>query len=235
MNNEMTLQPTVRGPVVDVSGYTVFSHGHEGAAHVSAHRMLDEGQIALGHTQLGAWLDDRTGSGSDWAHLQFHMAIFELGVGRWKAAYARFLTEILPVAATTEDALTDAPGLLWRLAITATEAVELPWQALRRTAHDSMRQLREPFVELHHLLTFAGARDRDSIDAWLRIHASQIRSQRECLVVEAGHALRAYVESDYAAAALELDRLAPLMPLVGGSRAQNELFKDLAEHCQRRE
>ena len=145
MNNERTLQPTVGSPVTDVSGYTVFSHGDEGAAHVAAHRLLDDGQIALGHAQLGTWLDGRTGSGSDWTHLQFHMAIFELGVGDWDAAYDRFLTEILPVAATTEDALTDAPGLLWRLAIEAPAEVELPWQPLRRTALESMRELREPF------------------------------------------------------------------------------------------
>jgi len=219
---------------VDTSGQAIFSHGDEGAAHVAAHGLLDRGQHALGYERLGAWLDGRTGSGSDWVHLQFHMALFELGVGKWHAACERFLDEILPVAEATEDALTDAPGLLWRLAITAPLRVELPWQPLRRAALCSMRELREPYVELHHLLTFAGARDRDSIDAWLRLHARQIHSRRQWLVVQTGRALRAYVDAKYAIAAAELQRLAPQIREIGGSRAQNQLLGKLAEHCQRR-
>lgn len=230
MNHESTRKTAAQSRVTDSSGYVVFSHGDEGAAHVTAHRMLDNGQIELGYAQLGTWLDGRTGAGSDWAHLQFHMGIFELGVGDWDAAYARFLSEILPVAATTEDALTDAPGLLWRIAMTAPGSVDLPWEPLRRAALSSMRRLRDPFVELHHLLAFAGAGDRDSIEAWLRMHARMIRTQRERLVVQAAQALRAYVDAAYGAAAIELERLAPHMPTVGGSRAQNELFKDLADH-----
>lgn len=219
--------------VEDSSGYVIFSKGDAGNAHVIAHRMLDQGRIALGHQRLGAWLDGKSGSGSDWAHLHFHMAIFELGIGDWNGAYERFLSELLPVAETSTDALTDGPGLLWRLAITAPTHIALPWEALRGTALESMRQIRDPFVELHHLLAFAGAGDRGSIDAWLRMHAHQIRTQRDRLVVEAGHALRHYADGAFAAAAAELDRLAPQMPKVGGSRAQNELFGSLAVHCRR--
>jgi len=215
----------------DISGYAVFSDGDEGTAHVMAHRMLDQDQSAAGHDWLGAWLNGRTGSGSNWSHLQFHMAIFELGVGDWDSAYTRFHSEILPIAATTEDALTDGPGLLWRLAITAPNAVDLPWEPLRQTALCSMRRLRTPFVELHHLLTFAGAGDLNGIDAWLDMHSREIQSLREQLVVQAGHALRAYVTGAYAKAAREFERLVPQLPTVGGSDAQNGLFKDLTAHC----
>lgn len=217
----------------DTSGYVVFSNGGEGSAHVMAHRMLDQGQIVLGHDRLGAWLEGRTGSGSDWAHLQFHMAIFELGIGAWDAAYERFLIEVLPVAEKTEHALTDGPGLLWRLAITAPTPIDLPWAVLRQTALRSMRQIRDPFVELHHLLAFAGAGDRESIDAWLRMHTREIRSERERLVIQAGVGLRAYADRSYGEAGIALRRLAPHTQKIGGSRAQNELFKDLAEYCWR--
>ena len=73
----------------DVSGFGVFSQGDAGQAHVAAHRMLDEGRHELGHRLLGAWLEGRSGSGSDWTHLQWHMAVFELAVGQWDAAFAR--------------------------------------------------------------------------------------------------------------------------------------------------
>ncbi|NNC65597.1 MAG: hypothetical protein HKN84_12485 [Gammaproteobacteria bacterium] len=217
----------------DTSGYVVFSNGGKGSAHVMAHRMLDQGQIVLGHDRLGAWLEGRTGSGSDWAHLQFHMAIFELGIGDWDAAYERFLTAVLPVAQTTEDALTDGPGLLWRLAITAPAPINLPWEVLRQTALRSICRIRDPFIELHHLLAFAGAGDRESIDSWLRLHTREIRSERERLVIQAGVGLRAYADRSYGEAGIALRQLAPYTQKIGGSRAQNELFKDLAEYFRR--
>ena len=94
----------------DRSGYVVFSDGDIGAAHVMAHELLDTGEILVGRERLGQWLTGREGAGSDWAHIQFHMAVFELEAGDWDAAYARFLKEVMPIAAASEDALTDAPA-----------------------------------------------------------------------------------------------------------------------------
>ena len=91
------------GPVQDISGYTVFSRGKAGAAHMMAHRMLDESRIELGHQLL-----------SEWIHLQFHMAVFDLALNDWGAAYARFMDEILPAAATTERVRRLGPPLSWR-------------------------------------------------------------------------------------------------------------------------
>jgi hypothetical protein len=108
----MSHQAAHTTPVQDISGYTVFSAGDAGAAHVMAHQMLDENQIELGHQLLGEFLENHSGSGSDWVHLHFHMAIFELELNNWSAAYTRFMNEVLPTAATTELALTDAPALL---------------------------------------------------------------------------------------------------------------------------
>ena len=72
----MTLELISRPPSRDLSGFGVFSHGHAGEAHVLAHRMLDEERYELGHRLLGAWLDQHDGAGSDWTHLQWHMAVF---------------------------------------------------------------------------------------------------------------------------------------------------------------
>jgi len=217
--------------VQDSSGYTVFSAGDAGAAHVMAHRMLDENRIELGHQLLSEWLQSHSGSGSDWIHLQFHMAIFELALNDWDAAYARFVNEILPTAATTEEALTDAPALLWRLALTASEPIVLPWEALRRTALSRMQRQSEPFIELHNLLALAGADDLASIDRWLETRPVSVLSRRERLVEQMALALRAYVTGSYKYAAIVLQRVVPQLSKVGGSRAQNLLFGQLEEKC----
>ena len=111
----MSVELVPRATSRDVSGFGVFSQGDAGDAHVMAHRMLDEERYELGHQLLGAWLDSHDGAGSDWTHLQWHMAVFEIAVGKWERAFARFEREILPVAISSDDALTDAPAMLWRL------------------------------------------------------------------------------------------------------------------------
>jgi len=213
----------------DSSGYTVFSAGDAGAAHVMAHQMLDEDQIQLGHQLLGEFLESHSGSGSDWIHLYFHMAIFELAMGDWDASYARFVNEILPAATTTQEALTDAPALLWRLALTAPEAIELPWKALRKTAIASMQRSNEPFIELHNLLALAGAGDLASLDRWLESRPAYGLSRRDRLVGQMAVALRAFVNGSYEYAAITMQRTVPQLPKVGGSRAQNQLFQQMEQ------
>jgi hypothetical protein len=215
----------------DISGFAVFSNGGEGTAHVIAHRMLDAGRFELGHRRLGEWLDGRCGSGSQWLHLQFHMGIFELAVGDWEAAYTRFRREILPAASTTEEALTDAPGLLWRVAASAPYSVDLPWQPLRRTALRCLANSPDSFVTMHHLLALAGARDDDSIEHWLRTCRVNRASKSERIVRRMAEALHAVAAGAYGKAARRLRRLIPQLSQIGGSHAQNGLFLEMHDWC----
>lgn len=210
--------------VEDKSGFVVFSRGDIGSAHVLAHRALDSGRIELGRRQLGRWLEGRSGSGSEWAHIQFHMAVFELESGDWDAAHSRFVDEVLPIAASSEDALTDAPALAWRLALRAEGRRFLPWEPLRRTALGALNRPAEPFAELHNLLALAGARDAGSLDRWLRDRAG--KSGPSDVVSGFGEALGHYARGKYQRAAGFLKDLAPEVPAIGGSRAQNALFSE---------
>jgi hypothetical protein len=213
--------------VKDGSGYVVFSDGDIGSAHVMAHRLLDTGDIALGRDRLGQWLDGREGSGSDWAHIQFHMAVFELEAGDWNAAHARFLEEVLPIAAATNDALTDAPALAWRLALRARtgQGRDLPWAPLHRTALGTLERESDPFVELHNLLALAGAGDTLSLDRWLRRRRGKTASFNP--VVQMGKALRDVTLRRSRRAADRLRDVVPEIPTIGGSGAQNALFVEL--------
>jgi hypothetical protein len=195
--------------------------------------MLDEGRIERGHRLLGAWLDDRSGSGSDWIHLQWHMAVFELARGDWDSAFARFRKHILPATAT-EDALTDAPALLWRLSLAASQEVDLPWEPLRARALLRMRRLSDPFVEVHNLLALAGAGDIESIARWLRRRALAAGGRKERLVTRVAMALKAYAARDYHEAARVLAGVMPYLSEIGGSRAQRQLFEAIERECRRK-
>ncbi len=213
--------------VRDISGYAVFSQGETGAAHALAHRMSDSGRPRLGHRLLGDWLSSHQGQGSDWVHLQFHMALFELALGDWDGAYGRFLTQVLPTAATTSEALTDAPALLWRLAMSAPEPVVLPWQPLRRTALTCIGQDTGPFVQIHHLLALAGAGDGTSIRGWLQ------HDKRHPLVERFGLACMALAKRAYSEADQRLHAMAPDLPQIGCSHAQGRLFAQLTAWAER--
>lgn len=216
----------------DTSGYAVFAAGDIGAAHVMAHEMLDGGRFEEGHRLLGAWLEGRTGEGSDWVHLQWHMAVFELALGCWDDAHARFLEHVLPAAIDGEDALTDAPAMLWRLQLAASRPVELPWEPVGATALRSLRGAADPYVEAHGLLALAGARDVANLDRWLAARGSSTRSV-DNLLTTLGEGLRAYVVGDYTHAANALSEVVPNMAEIGGSRAQNELFVEIETVCRR--
>jgi hypothetical protein len=159
------------------------------------------------------------------------MAIFELELNHWDAAYTRFINQVLPTAATTEDALTDAPALLWRLVLAAPRPIKFPWNALRATALTRMQRKSEPFVELHNLLALAGAGDFASIGRWLELQTTSGQSRREHLVEQMAIALRAMARGSYEYAAATMRRTVPQLSKVGGSRAQNQLFQQLQDYC----
>ncbi len=208
--------------VLDISGYAVFSQGEMGAAHTLAHRMFDSGRLQLGHRLLGEWLACHQGRGSDWVHLQFHMTVFELALGDWHGAYGRFLNKVLPTAAFTAEALTDAPALLWRLAISKPEPVVLPWQPLRLTALARIERDLDPFLQIHHLLALAGAGDAATIHGWLQ------RGERQPVVERFAVACMALAKRVYPQAARLLWALLPDLQQIGGSHTQAQLFGQLA-------
>jgi hypothetical protein len=217
--------------VRDAAGYQIFSHGESGAAHAFAHRMFDGGQIRAGRRGLEGWFAGRQGSGSDWLHLHFHLALFELESGDWQSAYERFASEILPSAADSAAALTDAPGLLWRLAITAPAAIELPWQPLRRTALANLHRSRSPFVQLHNLLAIAGAGDVRSMQRWLESDSVAATASADRQLRQFAPALMALAAGSWRQAGSLLQAMMSDISSVGGSGAQNTLFERLAEWC----
>lgn len=215
-------------PVRDASGYRIFSGSDVGEAHVMAHRMLDQGRLKEGCRLLGNWLEGRTGEGSDWVHLQFHMAVFEIAVGEWHMAYARYLEYVRPAAAIGEDALTDAPQLLWRLALSAPRDVELPWEEVRKTALSRLQRPSDPFTEMHNLLALAGAGDMESLLRWARKAPRKGKERQKRIVEKFAVALTAYVARRHRQAARIFAELAPHIDKIGGSRAQNQLFEEIA-------
>ena len=119
----------------DRTGFRYFSEGSAGAAHDLAHRLLDADRVEEGWRRLGAILeelDEADVTGARGAHLQWHMAVFEIAVGRCAEAHARFREHLLPLV-DSGQVLTDAPSLLWRLWV-AGHREDLEWDAVAEPA-----------------------------------------------------------------------------------------------------
>jgi hypothetical protein len=217
----------------DVSGSPLFCDGASGLAHVVAHGLLDAGRPVEGHRALGAWLATHEGGGSDWTHLQWHMAVFEIATGRWTSAFNRFARHILPAVATG-DAYTDGPSLLWRLSLTSPGRVEIPWEPARKAAIEGLRRPSSPYVELHHLLALAGAEDASSINRWRNTRVHDGSSLTDHVLTRMAGGLGAFAAQDYSRAAVKLTATAPQVSRLGGSRAQNQLFELIAQEARSR-
>jgi len=217
----------------DNSGFAVFSQGETGYAHVVSHEMLDNGHFLEGRRFLGDWLQGRTGEGADWVHLQWHMAIFEIATGSPREAFSRFQEHILPVV-PFEEAETDAPSLLWRLDLCTGGSLDIDWEAVREVAASRSGQGLDPYVELHHLLAFAGSRDVDALDRWLDRCSSRAETDAERTLLRLGWGVRTFASRDYGAAATLLAANADEVGQLGGSRAQNELFFEIANEARER-
>lgn len=209
------------------SEFQVFSKGEVGRMHVLAHRLTDEGRYALGHRFLGEWLDGQEGARSEDVHMHWHMGVFELAVGEWNAAHARFNEYILP-AVERGDAKTDAPAMLWRLRLDASKSVGLPWEAVRKYAVESLPSEADDFIVLHHLLALSGAGEISVLDRWIDSQANRA-SGKAPVIAQLGEGLRAFAKEEYATAAEALETNLGWLPAIGGSDAQRQLFQRIAD------
>lgn len=217
-------------PAVDRSGFRVFSSGNAGLAHARAHRDLERAEHEAGRRALAAWLEDRPATDGKLAHLHWHLMVFELGCGDVAEAHARFSRELLPVASTTEDALTDAPSAVWRLRLAGAELSPREVEAVAHTAraHLEREPSADPWVVLHDLLALAAAGHTGAIDAWLA------RGEGPPTLRLAARGLRALADGDMISALAPLVRATPDIRRLGGSHAQNALFFALAAHVEAR-
>lgn len=232
----MTTTICEKRPDLDRSGFRFFSEGDLGEAHAMAHEMLDRGLEPEGHEQLRSWLarqDERDyANSSEWIHVQWHMAVFEIAVGRLEEAHARFRRYILPLVEVGQ-ALTDAPSLLWRLQLAGGPELELEWGPVRDVAVAHLSKVQSPYVELHNLLALAGARDLVAIDRWLDTRYERATSEVDRQLLQLAWGLRTYAHGDFEPSARLLETIADQVTGIGGSAAQNELFGSIRDRAQK--
>jgi hypothetical protein len=210
------------------NGFRPFNDGAAGRVHDRVHRLIDDARHDEARTLLGDWLDCNQGSGSEWVHLQWHLAVLELGSGALLEALERFRLHIRP-AIEAREALTDAPSLLWRLFLAGSRGLKLDWDRVRAAANHHGDHRQDPYVDLHDVLALAGAGDLRSLDRWLDAHLDGVGSEQDRILLKTAWGLRSFASRDYGVAAALLADGEVDASRLGGSRAQNLLFEQIRD------
>ena len=86
------------------------------ATHSVAHVYFERGDARTGADVLGTWLQGFDNPASSYVHLSWHLALFELALGQYEQALARYERDIRPsVVAKSMPTLADSASFLWRV------------------------------------------------------------------------------------------------------------------------
>jgi len=201
------------------------------AAHAHAHVLYERGGDGEGAAFVEAWLASYPRTAQLHCHLSWHLALFELALGRPGRAWEQYVENIRPSASLSPPmpTLADSASLLWRTELAGEPRQAEHWTDVGAYAERAFPRIGLGFADAHCALAFAAAGDTEALD---RRIAELRRADVEGRLLSGG-ALPAVAEAFGAFARGECDAairlLAPVVDQfvrIGGSRAQRDLFEN---------
>ena len=198
------------------------------AHHVVAHVLEMQGRAAEGVRWMGARSRWWTGAGAASTHLWWHLALFQLALGR-----ARLALEVYDrrLQGDSLSELIDASALLWRAHLAGYDtggrfaALAARWLPYAEDAHCA-------FNDLHAAMAFSGAGDWDAAARLLAAQARRAENpwganhdMTRLVGLPASRAIVAFGKEDYAGAEALLRALPPVAHRIGGSHAQRDILQ----------
>ena len=201
------------------------------AAHTLAHVYADTKDDGEGAAFLGPWLGDFDPRAPMFGHTSWHLALFELGLGRHARAMEIYRTAVRPAVSSHRSTLNNAASFLWRCMVYGYAPEAEQWDELQPLAAGVSGPARGEWDGMNAALAFAGAGNKAGKD-------TLVGEEGRTRAVEVGLPLVegawAFARGDYGAA---IGHMAPAIGHiegVGGSNAQHEVFWDaLIEACLR--
>jgi len=211
---------------------------------VRAHHALVHVYEMLGRPEDGIrWAGERaaywTGDSAASTHNWWHVALFNLSLGRRAQALAIYDWRLRPGLERGLSALIDASALLWRMELLGAD-VGRRWQELAARWEPHAEDAYCAFSDLHAMMAFAADGRRESAEALLAAQRRRIGqggtndAMTRLVGLPASRALRAFGEGDYRQAAALLGGLPALAHRLGGSRAQQGIVALTLAEAERR-
>ena len=202
------------------------------AQHALSHVLIRQGRVAEGLARLESFLPLLATCGRPiHCHDAWHLALLHLEQLDVAAAMRVFRTHIWGITPDFVVEQLDAIALLWRIEM-AAGPMEAQWPSIAE--HIATRALETfmPFMNSHYVYALARAGRADVVEAALAgVRARSAADDEEAKRVWApvGRAViegaAAFGAGDRALAAAWLDPVMPMMTSIGGSDAQDDLFR----------
>jgi tetratricopeptide (TPR) repeat protein len=204
-------------------------NGH--AAHGLAHVCYEGNASEEGTAFLRPWLADYDKAAQLHCHLSWHLALFELALGRSEIAWTLYDEHIRQANSYASPLITlsDSVSLLWRCRLWDKERGTVAWGELRDFARRSFPAASLAFADAHVVMACAAYGDRAGADARIDELRRQERGGRQPagrVAADAAEALAAFARGDDDAVIRLLEPALMELVRVGGSHAQRDVFED---------
>jgi tetratricopeptide (TPR) repeat protein len=197
-------------------------------AHALAHVFYETGDHEQGSAFMPAWMADYDRRGGMFLHLSWHEALFLLARGEYSELLSLYDRAIHPSAQPGSFQLYDPISLIWRLDLYDLQHPGL-WASVDEVAAARAAQAGMIFSDLHHGMALAATGRQAELE---RLYDS-LRERGNRGNLAAGEValpllqgMAAYAAGDFAQTVRLIAPIEERIYLVGGSRAQREVFHD---------
>jgi tetratricopeptide (TPR) repeat protein len=202
------------------------------AQHALSHVLIRRGRVGEGLARLEAFLPLLATCGRPiHCHDAWHLALLHLEELDVAAAMRVFKAHIWGITPDFVVEQLDAIALLWRIEM-AAGPTDAQWPAIAEHIAPRAVETFMPFMNAHYVYALARAGRADAVEAVLaRVRARSAADDEEAKRVWAPvgraviEAAAAFGAGDRARAAALLDPVMPMMTAIGGSDAQDDLFR----------
>ncbi|TMJ81483.1 MAG: hypothetical protein E6G76_25025 [Alphaproteobacteria bacterium] len=202
------------------------------AQHALSHVLIRQGRVREGLARLESFLPLLATCGRPiHCHDAWHLALLYLEQLDVAAAMRVFRTHIWGITPDFVVEQLDAIALLWRIEMAGTP-MDAQWPSIAEHVAARAGETFMPFMNAHYVYALARAGHGDALQAALaRVRARSAADDEEAKRVWAPvggaviEAAAAFGAGDRARAAALLDPVMPVMTSIGGSDAQDDLFR----------
>jgi tetratricopeptide (TPR) repeat protein len=202
------------------------------AQHALSHVLIRQGRVAEGLARLESFLPLLATCGRPiHCHDAWHLALLHLEQLDVAAAMRVFRTHIWGITPDFVVEQLDAIALLWRIEM-AAGPMDAQWPSIAEHIAPRALETFMPFMNAHYVYALARAGWADVVEAALAgVRARSAADDEEAKRVWAPvgraviEAAAAFGAGDRARAAALLDPVMPMMTSIGGSDAQDDLFR----------
>jgi tetratricopeptide (TPR) repeat protein len=198
-------------------------------AHVKAHVHYEAGEKREGLEYLQQWLPGYAREALLHCHLNWHVALWQLELGRHDDAMRTYLKGVHPGGAWGPpiNVFTDAASFLWRAGLAGAKREPERWYEVKEYGDKWFPAAGLAFADVHRALAYAATGDAVALETML----GELRHRQEAgkllagtIVPDLAAAFDAFARKDFHKAVALIEPHVAEHERIGGSRAQRRLI-----------